>query len=46
MKESLMVNVFVNLICYCYSLGSDPSLPCIFLNSHYDVVPVVKVRGS
>jgi aminoacylase len=22
-------------------IGSDPDLPCIFLNSHYDVVPVM-----
>lgn len=23
-------------------LGNDPSLPCIFLNCHYDVVPVME----
>jgi aminoacylase len=23
-------------------LGNDPTLPCIFLNSHYDVVPIIE----
>jgi acetylornithine deacetylase/succinyl-diaminopimelate desuccinylase-like protein len=25
-------------------VGTDPTLPCIFLNSHYDVVPVIEVK--
>lgn len=27
-------------------VGSDPNLPCIFLNCHYDVVPIVDGRWT
>jgi aminoacylase len=27
-------------------LGSDPALPCIFLNSHYDVVPIIEASWT
>lgn len=27
-------------------IGSDPSLPCLLLNSHYDVVPVMEEHWS
>jgi aminoacylase len=27
-------------------VGSDPSMPCIFLNSHYDVVPIVEGKWT